>query len=237
MGMLVYCCVNKGTVCVDQVVLVWTCCSSEISVSPHCCCCISRSRSSVPCCCNVRYVCEHLQGSVQGFSLFCFSKLWMMGMCSWPRLNICSVCLNRHAADAQGWIVEDVVGNDSTWLLSLSLSWPEANVWLLEQYNVLFYLLLGISLYWWPAVWWFCSLCDECVCVSLHASAGSEEGERQVSGRSAAGSARDQEEPACWNHFHQYRVRCAWTNTLRSLWFLLCGKHGQNPVIKMEFTV
>ncbi len=45
-------------------------------------------------------------------------------------------------------------------------------------------------------------------CRSLRASAGSEEGERQASGRSAAGSAQDQEEPADWNHFHQHRVRC-----------------------------
>ncbi len=33
-------------------------------------------------------------------------------------------------------------------------------------------------------------------CRSLCASAGSEEGERQASGRSAAGSAQDQEESA-----------------------------------------
>jgi len=50
-------------------------------------------------------VCEHLEGSAQGFSLFCCSKLWMMGMYSRPRLKISSVCLSRHAADVHGRIV------------------------------------------------------------------------------------------------------------------------------------
>ncbi len=154
-------------------------------------------------------VSEHLEGSAQGFSLFCCSKLWMMGMYSRPRLNISSVCLSRHAADAHGRIV--YISRS----LALSRGLKLMCGYVGTEHNLLFCL-------WHQSVFMACGVMilllvwRVCVCVccrSLRASAGSEEGERQASGRSAAGSAQDQEKPADWNHFHQHRVRCERTHT------------------------